>query len=190
MDDDRIRNILEIQKKQLLSEAKSEILEYENQASLTDDYIRELKSKIECQDIDIKRAMEGYPNSKREQELLHEELADRELALRETHIGGIHEVEALKRFPELHVEEFSTRRRRMIEDPVTINELTGKVQELPNEINCMNDSRDFKDAESVRSGQLSHIPSEPMLFPLLTDPGGLLSRARNLQPDIWNTHGF
>ena len=34
-----------------------------------------------------------------------------------------------------------------------------KVQELPHEIKCMNDSRDFK-AEGVRSGQLSHVPSE------------------------------
>ena len=112
--------------------------------------------------MDIKRAMEGYAYSKRrEQEVLHEELADRELALRETHIGGIHEVEALKRFQELRVDEFSRRSTRMIEDPDTIDELTGKVQELPNEINCMNDSRDFKDAESVRSGQLSHVPSAP-----------------------------
>ena len=78
----------------------------------------------------------------------------------------------------------------MTEDQNTINELTRKVQELQNAINCMNDSRDFKDAESVRSGQLSHVPSEPMLFSLPPGPGGLLSRARNLQPDIWNTHGF
>ena len=126
---------------------------------------------------------------RREQEVLHEELADRELALRENNIGGIHEVEALKRFQEVRVDEFSRRSTRMIEDPDTINELTEKVQELPNEINCMSDSRDFKDAESVRSGQLSHIPSEPMLFPLPTCPGGLLSRARNSQPDIWNTPG-
>ena len=65
-----------------------------------------------------------------------------------------------------------------------------KVQELQNEINCMNDVRDFKDAESVRSGQLSHVPSELAIFPLPTDPGGPLSRDRNPQPDIWNTHSF
>ena len=59
-----------------------------------------------------------------------------------------------------------------------------KVQELQNESSCMDDSREFKDAESVSSGQLSHVPSEPALFPLPTDPGGLLSRARNTQPDI------
>ena len=60
-----------------------------------------------------------------------------------------------------------------------------KVQELQNESSCMDDSREFKDVESVRSGQLSHVPSEPVLFPLPTDPGGLLSRVRNTQPDIW-----
>ena len=48
----------------------------------------------------------------------------------------------------------------------------------------MNDSREFKDAESVRSGQLSHVPSDSASFPLPTDQGGLLSRARNTQPDI------
>ena len=44
----------------------------------------------------------------------------------------------------------------MIEDRDTILELTGKIQELQNEINCVNYSRDFQDAESVRSGQ-SHV---------------------------------
>ena len=38
-------------------------------------------------------------------------------------------------------------RRRLVEDQDTILELTGKIQELQNEINCMNDSRDFQDAE-------------------------------------------
>ena len=54
-------------------------------------------------------------------------------------------------------------RRKLIEDRDTILELTAKIQELQNEINCMNDSRDFKDAESVRSG-LSHVPTPPTFF--------------------------
>ena len=53
--------------------------------------------------------------------------------------------------------------------------------------NCINDSRDFKDAESVRSG-LFTVPSQPALFPHHRDPVGLLSR--NDKPtDIWNTQG-
>ena len=40
----------------------------------------------------------------------------------------------------------------------------------------MNDSRDFQDAESVRSGQ-SHVASQPVFFPPHPDPGGMLSRS-------------
>ena len=43
-------------------------------------------------------------------------------------------------------------------------ELSGRLQELKNEVICMNDSKDFQDAESVRSGN-SHVTSQPMLFP-------------------------
>ena len=67
-------------------------------------------------------------------------------------------------------------------------ELRAKIQELQNVVNCMNDSRDFKDAESVRGGP-SHVPSQPALLPPYRDPGGLLSRSSQL-PDICNSHGF
>ena len=54
-------------------------------------------------------------------------------------------------------------RRKLVEDRDTILELTGKIQELQNEINCMTDSRDFQDAESVRSGH-SHVTSQLVSF--------------------------
>ena len=54
-------------------------------------------------------------------------------------------------------------------------------------INCMNDSRVSKDAESVRS-RPSHVPSQPALLPPYRDPGGLQSRS-NQPPDIWNSQG-
>ena len=73
-------------------------------------------------------------------------------------------MEELKRAHELRVYEFS--RTRLIENQDTNNELMAKIQELHNEVNCMNDSREFKDAESARSGHLSHVPSQPPLFPL------------------------
>ena len=63
------------------------------------------------------------------------------------------------------------------------------------EVNFMNDSKDFKDAESVRRG-LSHVTSQPVFFPPVRDPGRMLSRtvgmlSRNDKPpDIWDTHGF
>ena len=77
----------------------------------------------------------------------------------------------------------------------TILELTGKIQELQNEINCMNDSRDFQDAESTRSGN-SHVTSQPVSFPPHPIPEEMLSRSvgmpsrRDGPPSIWDTHGM
>ena len=55
----------------------------------------------------------------------------------------------------------------------TILELSDRVQELQNEVNCMNDSKDFQDAESVRSGN-SHVTSRPVSFPPHPIPEGML----------------
>ena len=92
----------------------------------------------------------------------------------------------LKRVQESRVEESS--RRRLIENQDTIDELTARIQELQNEVDCMNDSRDFTDAESVRI-ELSYVPSQLALFPPCRDPGRLLSRS-DKPPDIWNAHVF
>ena len=102
-------------------------------------------------------------------------------------------MEELSRFQGSRFDEFS--RRRLTENQDTINELTARTQELQNEVNCLNDSRDFKDAESVRSG-LSHVLNQPALFPPFRDPGGMLSRSVGMPsrndkpPDIWDTHGI
>ena len=99
----------------------------------------------------------------------------------------------LKRFQGSTIETIA--RRKSIEDRHTILDLTGKTQELQNEINCMNDSRDFQDAESVRSGH-SHVASQPVSFPLHPVPGGMLSgsigmpSSKNGPPSIWDTHGI
>ena len=92
-------------------------------------------------------------------------------------------MEELERFQGSTFDTFS--RRKLIEDRDTILELTAKIQELQNEVNCMNDSRDFKDAESVRSGQ-SYVTSQPVFFPPFRDPGGMLSRfSGNAEPQRW-----
>ena len=98
------------------------------------------------------------------------------------------------RFQGSRFDEFS--RRRLIENQDTIHELTARIRELQNQIRCMNDSRDFQDAESVRSGQ-SHVTSRPMSFPTHPIPEGMLSRSigmpsrnDNGPPSIWDTHGI
>ena len=47
-------------------------------------------------------------------------------------------------------------RQKFIEDQNTMMELSGRLQELKNEVNCMNNPEDFQDVESVRSGN-SHV---------------------------------
>ena len=84
-------------------------------------------------------------------------------------------------------------RRKLVEHRDLILELTGKIQALQNEINCMNDSRHFQDAESVRSGH-SHVTSQLVSFPPHPIPGGMLSRSIGMPsrndrpPSIWDTH--
>ena len=59
----------------------------------------------------------------------------------------------------------------------------------------MNDSKDFQDAESVRSGN-SHVTNQPMLFPKHPIPEGMLipsfvsPRCKEGPPSIWDTHGI
>ena len=100
--------------------------------------------------------------------------------LREAHERGLNEMEELKRFQGSTF--YTISRRKLIEDRDTILELTGKIQEVQNEIYCMNDSRDFQDAESVRSGQ-SHVTSQPVFIPLVRDPGGMRSRSVGMDAD-------
>ena len=86
-------------------------------------------------------------------------------------------------------------RRKFIEDQNTILELGQRVQELQNEVNCMNDSKDFQDAESIRSGN-SHVTSRPVSFTPYPIPEGMLRHSfvtpsrREGPPSIWDTHGF
>ena len=98
---------------------------------------------------------------------LQEQQSEQNRDLHEAHVKSLHEMEELKRVQELRIDEFS--RRRLIENQDTMNEFTARIQELQNEVNCMNDSGFFEDAESVRSGP-SHVPSQPILEALPSQP--------------------
>ena len=141
----------------------------------------------------IYRAHQGDEQHRRDQQLLHEQLLEQNWDLREAHEKSLNEMEELKRFQGSTFDSLS--RRKLVEDRDTVHELTGRIQELQNEINCMSDSRDFKDAESVRSGH-SHVASQPVSFPPHPIPGGMLSRSigmpsrKNGPPSIWDTHGI
>ena len=82
-------------------------------------------------------------------------------------IISLNEMEELKKFQSSTFDTIA--RRRLVEDQDTILELTGKIQDLKHEINCMNDSHDdFQDAESIRSGN-SHVTRSTSVFPTSSD---------------------
>ena len=151
-----------------------------------------MKCSFESQKEEIHRG-QADERRRQDQQLLHERLLAQNRDLREAHEKSLSEMEELKRFQGSTFDTIS--RRRLIEDRETILELTGKIQELQNEVNCMNDSRDFQDAESVRSGQ-SRVARQPVFFPPHPDPGGMLSRSlgmpsrKNGPPSIWDTYGI
>ena len=177
---------LKDKKEQILAEVRTEIQKHEFQAESDTRSIQELTEIIDSQRREIDHTITREEHSRRDQLLLQEQLSEQNRELREAHEKSLHEMEELNRVQELRIDEFS--RRRLIGNQDTINEHTARIQEFQNEVNSMNDSRDFKDAESVRSG-LSHVPSQPALFPPYRDPGRLLSR-NDKPPDIWNTQGI
>ena len=99
----------------------------------------------------------------------------------------------LQKFQNSTFDEFT--RQKFIEDQKTIMELSGRLQELQNEVNCMNDSKDFRDAESICSGN-SHVTSQPGVFPKhppfegLLKPAFISQRQTEEPPKIRDTSGY
>ena len=104
-----------------------------------------------------------------ERQIPQEELCRRQKEFREVHRRSLTEMEELRKFQS---STFDTH-AKLIEDQNIILELSGRVQELQNEVTCMNDSKDFQDAESVRSGN-SHVTSRPVSFAPHPIPEGML----------------
>ena len=144
----QIRTLLEEQRQMILAEYREKIGHHELQAA----------------------------HAEEERRLLREELWRQKLEFREVHQQSHIDMEELRKFQSSTFDTIA--RRKLIEDQNTILELLGRVQELQNEVNCINDSKDFQDAESVRSGN-SHVTSRPVSFPPQEGP-----------PSIWDTHGI
>ena len=148
--------------------------------------IAEYCEKIGHHELQAARAEE-------ERRTLQEELWRQQKDFREVHQQSLKEMEELRRFQSSTFDTLA--RRELIEDQNTIMELSGREQELQNEVNCMNDAKDFQDAESVRSGN-SHVTSQPTSFPKHPKPEGMLRpsfvsrRRKEGPPCIWDTHGI
>ena len=125
--------------------------------------------------------------------ILQEELLRQQQDFREVHQQDLMKMKELQKFQNSTFDELT--RQKFIEDQNTIMELSGRLQELQNEVNCMNDSKDLQDAESVHSGN-SHVTSQPGVFPKHPPFVGLLRpefvspRRKEGPPNIWDTSGI
>ena len=132
-------------------------------------------------------------HAEEDRRLLQGQLWRQKLEFREAHQQSLTEMKELRKFQRSTFVTIA--KRKLIEDQNTILELSGRVQELQNEVNCMNDSKEFQDAESGRSGN-SHVTSRPVSFPPHPIPEGMLRhsfvspRRKELPPSIWDTHGI
>ena len=161
----QIRTLLEEQRQTIIAEYREKAIHHELQAA----------------------------HAEEERRLLQGQLWRQKLEFREAHQQSLTEMEELRKFQSSAFDMIAT--RKLIEDQNTILELSGRVQELQNEVNCINDSKDFQDAESVRSGN-SHVTSRPVSFPPHPIPEGMSRQSfvspsrREGPPSIWYTHGI
>ena len=190
----QIRTLLDRQKEQIFAECQAEIKKHEFQADYDRGSVRKLSKIIETQQEELHCA-QAEKLQRRDQQLLHERLLQQNSELREAHHESLNEMEEVKKFQSSTT--FDTiARRRLVEDQDTILELTGKIQELQDEINCMNDSRDFQDAESVRMWKLPRYQSTSVIPTSSNSWWNAQPFYRNAEPQrragppsIWDTHG-
>ena len=125
-------------------------------------------------------------------EFLQDELLRQQQDFREVHQQDLLKMKELQKFQNSTFDEFT--KQKFIEDQKIILELFGRLQELQNEVNCINGSKDFQDAESVRSGN-SHVTSQPGVFPKhppfqgMLRPSFISQRQTEEPPNIWDTSG-
>ena len=129
--------------------------------------------------------------AEQERKILQGELWRQQQDFREVHQQNLTEMMELQKFQNSTCDTLS--RQQFIEDQNTIMELSGRLQE--NEVNCMNDSKDFRDAESICSGN-PHVTSSPGLFPKrppfegLLKPAFISQRQTEEPPNIRDTSGI
>ena len=82
---------------------------------------------------------------RRDQQLLQGQVLQQNLELREAHQRSLSEMGELKKFQSSTFDTIA--RRRLVEDQDIVLELSGRIQELQNEKNCLNGAKEFQDAE-------------------------------------------
>ena len=130
--------------------------------------------------------------AEQDRKILQEELLRQQQYFREVHQQDLMKMKEFQKFQNSTFDELT--KQKFIEDQKIIMELSGRLQELQNEVNCMSDSKDFRDAESICSGN-SHVTSPPGIFPRhppfegLLKPAFISPRRTDGPPNIRDTSG-
>ena len=123
--------------------------------------IHELQQQAYAQRLKLQEVHHGIIESRREQFRQQEDLSMKEKLFRDTQIRNIHELgEVKKRAQELRIDEFS------------------QLPSTQEQMNSMNDPKEFQEVKSNHGGRLSHVPSQPELIPSFSS---MLSRDKRLK---------
>ena len=161
----QIRTMLDEQQRMIIAECSEKVLHHELLAS----------------------------HAEQDRKVLQEELLRQQQEFREVHQQDLMKHLELQKFQNSAFDEIT--QKKFIEDQKTIMEFSGRLQELQNEVNFMNDSKDFMDAESTCNGN-PHVTSPPGLFPKhpplegLLKPAFISQRQDEEPPNIWDTSGI
>ena len=137
---EQIRTLLDRQREQILADCQAETRKHEFQADYDRRSVHKLSETIESQQEELHR-VQAEERHRRDHQFIHERLLKQNWDHREAHEKSFNEMEELKRFQGSTFDTMAS--RKLVEDQDTILEFIGKIQELQNEINCVNDSRHF-----------------------------------------------
>ena len=176
--DSDTRLILEEQGDQLPSEAKSEVLKQRCRADLLDCSTCELQRQIHSSRIGDWSYQSRIWNITKRTSLAEKEHIEKRMLV---------VLVKWKTWKELrNCELTNSPGQDLTGSHATIHELTSQIQELQEKANCMNDSGEFQDVQSICTGKLSHVPSQPAV---VASPCRMPTRDQSLRPETWNLFG-
>ena len=128
-----VEEIIEIAEERESSSAQIRTMLNEQRKTIIAEYCE----KVSHQELLAARA-------EQERKILQEELLRQQQDFHEVHQQDLFKMKELQKFQNSTFDEFA--QKKFIEDQKTIMELSGRLQELQIEVNCINDSKDFQDA--------------------------------------------
>ena len=141
-----------------------------------------------CEKVSYHELLTGQ--AEHDRRILQEDLLRHQQDFREVHQQDLMKMKELQKIQNSTFDEFT--KQKFIEDQKIIMELSGRLQELQNEVNCRNDSKEFLDAESI----CSYVSSPPGIFPKhppferMLRPSFISQRQTEWPPNTWDTSGI